>query len=170
VQDARVAGLHQRPEPDLQAYWQRDQDLVQVRFAANLPPPGSPGSEGPSKQGDVLHCLLRFPQHEDSVWPCMTNVAVPIPNNQAETDLPMMKVQQKISGCLRTRAGIAVFCELRSSLSPPCRSNAFIFSQPYVLPSVVTRSSLLSRRLSSYTFSQVNSLSIGSYRYYMIYL
>lgn len=47
----------------------------------------------------------------------LTDPAVPFSNNQAEQDLRMMKVKQKISGGFRTEAGARTFVVLRTVMS-----------------------------------------------------
>jgi transposase len=52
--------------------------------------------------------------HRDEVLRCLDDTRVPFDNNQAERDLRMVKLQQKISGCWRTPAGAEAFLALRS--------------------------------------------------------
>lgn len=117
VEQARRDGTRQLAEQDQQDYRRRYQELLHIGLAANPPPTERSGQRGAIKKSEVLTLLLRMQQHEDCVLRFMTDFEVPFTNNQAESDLRMMKLRQKISGCFRTVEGSAVFCTLRSYLS-----------------------------------------------------
>lgn len=64
--------------------------------------------------------LLRLKNDKDDVLRFVTNPLVPFTNNQAEQDIRMVKVKQKISSSFRTFEGADIFCILRGFIST-CR-------------------------------------------------
>lgn len=117
VQQAREQGMTSLPQASKQDFERRYRQLVQTGMAANPPPQKRTGKRGAPKKSDALNLLIRLHRYQDLILRFMHDFAVPFDNNQAESDLRMMKLRQKISGCFRTQDGVAIFCDLRSYLS-----------------------------------------------------
>ncbi len=90
----------------------------------HCPPPDEsvrkPGQRGRLKRSKSRNLLERLRNYEDDVLRFMTRHDIPYTNNRAENDLRMTKVQQKISGCFRSKGGADMFCRIRGYLST-CR-------------------------------------------------
>jgi transposase len=69
------------------------------------------------RRSPAARLLARLDTHRDEVLRFLGDLRVPFTNNQAERDLRMVKLQQKISGCWRTLAGAEAFLAVRSYLS-----------------------------------------------------
>jgi transposase len=69
------------------------------------------------KRSKAENLLNRLEDYSMSVLAFLLDRKVPFTNNQAERDLRMMKVKQKISGCFRTFKGAQVFARIRGFLS-----------------------------------------------------
>ena len=119
VHQGRAAGRVASPPDECAAFVARYRAALAAGYAANPPPTRTP--EGPQrgrlKRTPARNLLDRLSAHEDAVLAFLHDWTVPFDNNQAERDLRMLKVQQKISGTFRDAAGADVFCRLRGYLA-----------------------------------------------------
>lgn len=123
--DIKAAVAKARPQrtslpPQLVAQFeQRYAQLLRQGRRANPTPPRTPSPKprGRPKQSPPQNLLDRLHDHQREVLAFMYDFEVPFDNNQAERDLRMTKVKQKISGGFRSQAGAHVFCHLRSYIS-----------------------------------------------------
>jgi transposase len=110
-------------------YRQRYRDLLR-NAELECPPPEEPEKKkkGKTKRSTARNLLERLRDFESETLRFMIDTRVPFSNNQAENDLRMTKVQQKISGCFRSMEGAKTFCRIRSYLST-CRKQGVTASE-----------------------------------------
>lgn len=96
---------------------QRYRALARAGLAANPPQPKAPGAPGPPKRSPGGKLAERLGRYETEALGFLQDFRVPFDNNQAERDLRMVKVRQKISGGFRTTLGAAQFARLRGYIS-----------------------------------------------------
>jgi transposase len=72
----------------------------------------------------------RLLDRQDDYLRFTTTWRIPPDNNGSERDIRMIKLRQKISGCLRTLTGAAHFCTIRSYLSTAAEPRQALLRSP----------------------------------------
>ena len=114
VEAARAKGSDHLDDATLHSIRVRYGQLVAKGFSFN------PAPEVGKRSGYVkkaFNLLVRLDTQRTDVLRFTTDFDVPFDNNQAERDIRMVKLQQKISGSWRTLEGARNFCAIRSYVS-----------------------------------------------------
>ena len=100
--------------------------IILAGQAANPPSPPT-GRKGRPKRSKAANLLSRLDTYEDDVLRFAYDFHVDFTNNQAERDIRMVKVQQKVSGGFRTFEGAEAWLAIRSYLSTAAKNGVNLF-------------------------------------------
>jgi transposase len=110
-------------------------------FHESQPPlgAGQPTRRGRIRRRAGHNLLLRLRDHKEDTLRFLSDPTVPFTNNQAERDLRMMKVRQKISGGFRSDTGAQTFATLRTVLSTARKQGWNILATLTTPPAILTQ-------------------------------
>lgn len=127
VEEARASGRSALTEQEQGEFFRRYDELVRRGLELNpertsrrrRADPGATAKQGRGRIGqtEARRLVTRLESRRAEVLRFMTDFSVPFENNQAERDLRMVKLQQKIGGCFRSGEGARQFCRLRGVIS-----------------------------------------------------
>jgi transposase len=115
VEVTKATGKTKLPARRLATFGKRYDALIVEGKQLNPPPPRT-GKRGRPALGAAGSLLARLETHRADVLRFATDFTVPFDNNQAERDIRMVKLQQKISGGWRSDSGAEAFLDVRSYL------------------------------------------------------
>jgi len=107
-------GKQKASELMLNAYNSSYDIIVEEALRLNPVPVREPNQKGRIKRGKVGALVDRIAGRKEEYLLFFNDFTVPFDNNQAERDIRMFKVKQKVSGCFRTKDGANNFAAIMS--------------------------------------------------------
>jgi transposase len=115
VDDAKAAGRKRLPESALEELHRSYRAVMASGFKEN---PGlAQNARQRIKRTKAQNLLLRLDRREREATLFARDFSVPFSNNICESELRMVKLQQKISGCFRTMEGAERYLTVRSYIA-----------------------------------------------------
>lgn len=109
-------------------HFERQYDrLLAIALRHNPRQRGSPHRRGRKKQTKTRNLIERLRDYRAAVLAFMYDFRVPFTNNQAERDIRMAKVKQKISGTFRSMLGAEIFARIRGYISTARKNSLTAF-------------------------------------------
>lgn len=117
-------------EDALKVFKEKYDSILMKGFEDNLPQNFEvhKGKRGKQAQSDAKNLLDRLSKYKTEVLRFVADLKVPFGNNQAERDIRMITIQQKISGSFRTPHGADAFCRIRGYISTIMKNNMSVLS------------------------------------------
>lgn len=116
VESAKASGENALESCVFPAFEVPYQNLVEEGLSLH-PARACSGKRGRTKQSEEHNLLERLSKYRHSVLAFLYDFRVPFDNNQAERDIRMVKLRQKISGCFRSEEYAKIFCRIRGYIS-----------------------------------------------------
>lgn len=120
VETAKAAGSPSLSDSSLHSIRVRYGQIIAVGRLTN---PGPPSHERHGYEKKAYNLLVRLDTQRADVLRFASDFHASFDNNQAERDIRMVKLQQKISGSWRTLAGARTYCAIRSYVSTRRKQN-----------------------------------------------
>ena len=115
VEKAKATGVQELSKDVLDELHDSYRELIAIGYEEH---PGlAEGADQRMKRTKAENLLMRLDRQEEEALRFAHDFRVPFTNNLAENDIRMVKLQQKISGCWRTKEGAEHYLRVRSYLS-----------------------------------------------------
>ena len=108
-------------------------EIVEKALLQNPPPEKIPGKRGRPGQGKIRALIIRFKDYREEILRFADNALVPFTNNQAERDLRMVKMKNKVIGCFRSMEGARNFLAIKSFTSTAAKNGITAFQAVFDL-------------------------------------
>jgi transposase len=128
IDNAKIKNTAELPQDVLLELKVEYQEIIDKGQAETpSPPERKPGQRGQLAKGKVRNLLERFDIRRGEIIDYIEDFNRPFDNNQAERDIRMVKVKQKISGTFRSAEMAQNFCTIRSYISTAIKQRVNVF-------------------------------------------